>query len=76
MPYLYNPSKGYIVTANNKTIGSGFPYYISGLWADPSRADRINELIEEKASVDIEDMKSIQLDLKSNFALSLSLIHI
>ena len=71
MPYLYNPSKGYIVTANNKTIGSGFPYYISGLWADPSRADRINELIEEKASVDIEDMKSIQLDLKSNFALSI-----
>ena len=45
MPYLYNPSNGYIATANNKTISDEFPYYISGLWADPSRAARINNLL-------------------------------
>ena len=31
MPYLFNPPKGYIATANNKTIGDSFPYYILSL---------------------------------------------
>ena len=44
MPYIFNPERGYIATANNKTIGNEFPYYISGLWADPSRIERIIEL--------------------------------
>ena len=47
MPYLFNPDKGYIATANNRTIGDEFPYYISGLWADPSRGDRINDLLRQ-----------------------------
>ena len=41
MPFLLNPKKGFIATANNKTINDSFPYYISGLWADPSRAQQI-----------------------------------
>ena len=69
MPYLYNPEKGFIVTANNRTIGDGFPYYISGLWADPSRSDRINDLLEDNDRFTMEEMKNIQLDYKSNFAL-------
>ncbi len=40
MPFMYNPESGYIATANNRTIDMNFPYYISGLWADPSRASR------------------------------------
>ena len=31
MPFLYNPEKGFISTANNRTIDEDFPYYISGL---------------------------------------------
>jgi len=69
MPYLYNPDKGFIVTANNRTIGDEFPYYISGLWADPSRSDRINDLIDEERGLGMEDMKKVQLDYQSNFAL-------
>ena len=69
MPYLFNPDKGYIATANNRTIGDEFPYYISGLWADPSRSDRINDLLRNKRGLDMEDMKKIQLDYQSNFAL-------
>lgn len=68
MPFLYNPDKGYIATANNKTIGDEFPYYISGLWADPSRAERINDLIHPMTSATIQDMKKVQLDLVSLFA--------
>ena len=68
MPFLYNPAKGFIATANNRTIDADFPYYISGLWADPSRADRIEEMLDGKVDLGIDDMKKIQLDYTSNFA--------
>ena len=68
MPYLFNPKSGYIATANNKTIGNTFPYYISGLWADPSRAQQIIKRLDTLSVATIEDMKSIQLDYTSLFA--------
>ena len=71
MPFLYNPKKGYISTANNKTIGNDFPYYISGLWADPSRIKVINKNLDSIANYKIEDMKDIQLDYTSEFALTM-----
>jgi penicillin amidase len=74
MPYIFNPEKGYISTANNKTIGDKFPFYISGLWADPSRAERIIELIEPLELASIEDMKKIQLDVVSPFAKEMCLL--
>jgi len=68
MPYLYNPESGFIATANNKTIGASFPYYISGLWADPSRAQQIVNRLDTMDQATIEDMQSIQLDYTSQFA--------
>ena len=68
MPYILNPDHGYIVTANNKIIDETFPYYISGLWADPSRAERILERVKSVASATVNDMQSIQLDVTSPFA--------
>ena len=68
MPYLYNPDKGFISTANNKTIDNSFPYYISGLWADPSRAEQIQRRLNAIENMTVDDMKSIQLDHTSPFA--------
>ena len=68
MPYLYNPKKGFISTANNKTIDESFPYYVSGLWADPSRARVIQNNLENKKKFSLKDMKNIQLDYTSEFA--------
>jgi len=68
MPFLYNPPKGFISTANNRTIDEKFPYYLSGLWADPSRASRIEEMLSEDKKYTMKDMKSIQLDHTSNFS--------
>ena len=48
MPFILNPKEGYISTANNKIIDDSFPYYISGLWADPRRASRIKDRLKEK----------------------------
>ena len=68
MPYLYNPPEGFISTANNRTIGNEFPYYISGLWADPSRSSRIKEVLDKEKIFSLEDMKALQLDLTSNYS--------
>ncbi|MBT3502860.1 MAG: penicillin acylase family protein [Candidatus Marinimicrobia bacterium] len=68
MPYLLNPEKGFISTANNKTIDESFPYYISGLWADPSRAEQIETRLNSMDNMTVDDMKSIQLDHTSPYA--------
>jgi penicillin amidase len=68
MPYIFNPESGYIATANNKTIDDTFPYYISGLWADPSRAQQIVSRLDTLSMASVDDMKSVQLDYTSLFA--------
>jgi len=47
LPHVFNPSQGYIVTANNKVVADDYPYFISSSWAPPYRAERIVELIEQ-----------------------------
>ena len=68
MPYIYNPKKGYIATANNKIVDDSFPYYISNQWAEPSRIERIEEWIESKEKLSPNDMKLLQNDRLSSFA--------
>ena len=68
MPYIYNPKKGYIATANNKIVDDTFPYYISNQWAEPSRIERIEEWIESKDKLSPNDMKLLQNDRLSSFA--------
>ena len=48
MPFLYNPDRGYIATANNKIVDDDYPYYISNQWAEPSRIERIEEWLDSK----------------------------
>lgn len=68
MPYLFNPKKGYIGTANNKTIDDSFPYYISNQWASPSRIKRIEELLKSSTSIDVDFVKKMHTDEKSQMA--------
>ncbi|RKZ23488.1 hypothetical protein DRQ23_02915 [bacterium] len=62
IPYLLNPEKGFIVTANNKNYDN-FPYYITLYYEKSERAKRITNLLSEKHSFTIEHMKKIQLDV-------------
>ena len=71
MPYLYNPESGFISTANNRTIDERFPYYISGLWADPSRAETIRTFLRKNKLFSVEDMKILQLDYNSEYGRTL-----
>ncbi len=68
MPFLFNPEEGYIGTANNKTIDDSFPYYISNQWASPSRIKRIEEMLDSENQVDVNFVKTMQMDQKSHNA--------
>jgi penicillin amidase len=64
-PYLFNPSQGFIVTANNKIVPDDFPYYLSFDWETPFRAGRIRELLLQKEKHNVNSLKIIQNDIFS-----------
>jgi penicillin amidase len=68
LPHTYNPESGIVASANNKTVGEDYPYYISHWFDLPSRINRIRELLKAKENLTTEDFKQIQTDQKSYMA--------
>ena len=71
MPELYNPSYGFIASANNKTV-KDFPYYITNLWEPSSRIERIYQLLLAKEKFTTKDFSDIQMDVTSPYAKEMS----
>jgi penicillin G amidase len=67
-PHVFNPEKNYISSANNKTVGNEYPHYISTWYAPDYRFRRINELLDEKEKITIDDMRAMHADFKSKLA--------
>src|SRR4030095_3352969 len=63
LPKLYNPSSGFIVTANNKVAGDDFPFLIGTNFAAPYRAARVIEMIMAKRRHSFRDMAAMQADV-------------
>jgi penicillin amidase len=68
LPSSFNPEKGYVSSANNKTVTDGYPYYISSDFALPYRINRIRQMLDEKEVFSIEDFKRMILDQHSDYA--------
>ncbi|MGD2294960.1 MAG: penicillin acylase family protein [Candidatus Aminicenantes bacterium] len=65
LPHSFNPKSGFVSSANNKTVGGDFPFYISR-WFDLSyRIDRIREMLTEQERFSVEDFKRMQADQRS-----------
>ncbi|MFQ5603032.1 MAG: penicillin acylase family protein [bacterium] len=71
LPHALNPPSNFIVTANNKIVDGRYPYYLSNLWEPPSRAKRIHELLAQKDKISVNDIKEMQTDVRSDFALQI-----
>ena len=72
MPYLYNPDRGYIATANAPVVGPAYPYYLGSEFHFGERARRIRELIEADVDgISIEDMQRIHGDVYDQHAAEL-----
>ncbi len=68
LPYYFNPEDGLVSSANNRTVDSDYPYYISSWFDLPYRQDRIQELLRENKLLDVDDFIRIQADQQSKMA--------
>jgi penicillin G amidase len=63
LPNLYNPAEGFIVTANQRVVGTNYKYQqISRDAAPPWRARRIYDLIRANPKITMNDARDIQHD--------------
>jgi penicillin amidase len=62
LPHVFNPSAGYIVTANNSVTGPDYPYLITHDWNYGYRARRIVDLVAGAAGVTLADIAAMQND--------------
>jgi penicillin amidase len=65
LPTLYDPPAGIIVTANQRIVGTDYPYFLTHSWAQPYRARRILDLLNEKPKLSADDFRRIQGDVYS-----------
>ncbi len=64
LPHSENPASGYIVTANNNLTNPDFPHRnaIGWVWASPSRAHRIEEVLGDGKRKTLSDFMRLQAD--------------
>jgi penicillin amidase len=65
LPRVENPPDGIIATANARTVGPGYKYYLSDRQAGPYRTARLYELLSGRAGLTIADSNAIQNDIAS-----------
>jgi penicillin G amidase len=65
LPNLYDPPSGIIVTANQRIVGTDYPYFLTHFWAQPYRARRIFDLLNEKQKLTSDDFRRILGDVHS-----------
>ena len=68
LPHKYNPPEGFAASANNRTIDSSYPYYIS-YWFDlPYRYNRIREMLSTDKKLSVNDISAVQTDFTSDLS--------
>jgi penicillin amidase len=65
LPRVENPPDGIIATANARTVGPGYKYYLSDRQAGPYRTARLYELLSGRTGLRPEDCNAIQNDIVS-----------
>lgn len=65
LPSILNPPQGYIATANEDNIPSGYPYPLGFLWAEPYRHARLVEVLKAGKKMTVADMATLQQDVLS-----------
>ena len=71
LPHVADPPEHFIVTANNRPAGAPYPHRLGLDWVEPYRAQRIVDLLKQKASFTPQDFARIQADTLSLHAKAL-----
>ncbi len=59
-PFVKNPPRGFISSANQQSTGPDYPYYYNSEMFEPYRGRILNKRLSEMDSLTIEDMKGLQ----------------
>jgi penicillin amidase len=72
LPVSANPPQGYLASANQKTAGPNYPYFLGSFFDVPYRGQRINEILANApdGSVTVKLMEKWQADNVDNSAKS------
>ena len=62
LPHVFDPPSGIIVTANSRVVGRDYPHFLTHVWAPPTRARRIYDLLTAKQKLTAEDFRAVQGD--------------
>jgi len=63
LPFEYNPERGFVSSANNKTISDDkYPYYISEWYDVPYRIKRIRQMLTSKTKLSPKNFKKMLFD--------------
>jgi len=67
LPNVFNPEKGFWVTANENLIAADYPYRnaVGWEWSDSCRANRITEVLAGKEKFSQEELRKLQADYLS-----------
>jgi penicillin amidase len=68
LPHIENPPQGYVASANNAVVDDGYPYDLAVRAGSGHRAQRIVELIESCAKMDVAYVRQMHLDVVSPLA--------
>jgi len=72
MPTVFNPPSGYIATANQQVIRTGYPYLLTTDWDYGYRSQRIADLItRERGKIDLAGVERAQFDSRNGNAVQL-----
>ncbi len=64
-PRSFNPSRGYLATANNKVVPDSHPFPLGSSWEAPYRATRIADLIDATTRLTVDDFSRMQRDVRT-----------
>lgn len=69
LPHTYNPSSGFVASANHKMIPENYPYAVGFQWAPPERFLRISEVLgaasKNGRKLTLQNMEDLQNDTVS-----------
>src|SRR6185437_5733379 len=67
LPHVFDPTCGYVFSANQHPTGVNYPYYYNGTYIE-ERARRIKQLLASGGKFDVGRMEAMQLDNVNAFA--------
>lgn len=61
-PFVKNPSRGFVSSANQSSADTTYPYYINWSFAPSERAIRINERLQAMSNANADSLRMLQND--------------